>query len=395
MQLPSIRRILVLVYVLSVTATAVHAQQPAATVPSKSVASSSHFAPARCPQRKVTPVVSHTRFSPLDESYFEAPATADEILNSEPDFCESGCAPQCSPECFSYCCDPCRMWTFRAGAIFLHRQRPANQSLISDPAIAGSGLNADDFSPGWGTGVDVSLIRHRLFESNNDLELRYFGIDNRHDTQTLQLTGSPLIINTNPATFVMGGRDISSQYSLSLLNTELNLRHRTGSGVTWIGGFRYLQFNEQLNSQLINGPGVGDVHYNVAATNNLFGMQVGAAYDLLSSCDCCVQLYGNVGLYANQASQNTSLTNFSAPATTFTASGQSTGLATVGEFGVTGSKRIWRNLAIRGGYHVLGLSGISTAPNQFPATSLVNQSGLNTNNSALFHGATLGLELTY
>lgn len=329
-------------------------------------------------------------------SYFETPATADEVLYSQQDFCEPRCAPQCQPKCcYNYCCDPCRQWTFRAGAIFLHRERPDDQPLFSDPAIAGSGLNARDFNPGWGTGVDVSLIRHRLFESNTDLELRYFGIDNWDETQTLRLNGTPLVINTIPPTFITGGRDINSQYSLSLLNAELNLRHRAGPRVTWIGGFRYLQFNEQLNTQLINGPAVGDIHYNVVATNNMFGFQGGAAYDLFSSCSCCVQLYGKAGLYANQASQNTSLTNFSAPAATFTANGQSTSLATVGEFGITGSKRIWRNLALRGGYHALGLSGVSTAPGQFAATSLINQSGLNNNDSVLFHGATVGLELTY
>jgi hypothetical protein len=396
MQLQSIRRILAFACVLSITASLAHAQRTSPTLSAKGAASGSQITSPYHPRRCVTPVISHTNFSPLDESYFESPATADEVLNSEPDFCAAKYAPQCQPQCcYNYCCDPCRQWTFRAGAIFLHRQRPDNQAMVSDPAIAGSGLNAQGFNPGWGTGVDVSLIRHRLFESNNNLELRYFGIDNWNDTQTLRLNGSPLVINTNPATFVMGGRDVSSQYSLSLLNTELNLRRRAGPRVTWIGGFRYLQFNEQLNTQLINGPAVGDVHYNVAATNNLFGLQAGAAYDLFSSCDCCVQLYGKAGLYANQSSQDTSLTNFSAPAATFTANGQSTDLATVGEFGITGSKRIWRNLALRGGYHALGLSGIASAPGQFPATSLVNQSGLNNNDSVLFHGATVGLELTY
>jgi|GEM_PF-2315833 len=55
-----------------------------------------------------------------------------------------------------------------------------------------------------------------------------------------------------------------------------------------------------------------------------------------------------------------------------------------------------RSNVVRGGYQVLGLSGVATAPAQYPATSLINQSGFNNNNdSVLFHGATLGLELTY
>ena len=396
MQLPSVRQLLIFAYALSITAAAAHAQRPQSSATARSFASSQTFASPHRPQRSVRPVVLQSEFSPLDEHYFDAPATADEVLNSEPDYCESNCIPQCEQQCcYNYCCDPSRRWTFQAGAIFLHRQRPDSQSLISDPAIAGSGLNARGFNPGWGTGFDASLIQHRVFGSNNDLELRYFQISDWNDTQTLRLNGSPLVINTNPPTFITGGRNIISQYSSSLVDTELNLRHRAGNRVTWIGGFRYLQFNDRLNTQLIIDTGVDNINYNVSARNDLFGLQAGALFDLFSSCDCCIQLYGKAGLYANQSVHNTAMACNCTPPETFSANGQSTQLATVGEFGVTGSRRIWRNLALRGGYQVIGLSGVATAPGQFPVTNLISQSGLNNNDSVLFHGATLGLELTY
>ena len=41
-------------------------------------------------------------------------------------------------------------------------------------------------------------------------------------------------------------------------------------------------------------------------------------------------------------------------------------------------------VAFRGGYQVIGLSGVATAPGQFPATNFLNQSGLSNNNSVLF-----------
>ena len=116
-----------------------------------------------------TRTVSNQNESALNETYFDAPATPDEVLNSH-GCCDETCAPRC---CYNYCCDPCRTWTFRAGAIFLHRERPDNQPLISDPAIAGSGINANGFNHGWGTGIDTSLIRQHAFQTNNDLELRY------------------------------------------------------------------------------------------------------------------------------------------------------------------------------------------------------------------------------
>lgn len=394
MRIPMMLRILVFTSVLTVTASATIAQRRTAPVPTLQSSSSEPESTRNRGngRRSTISLVSQSNVSPIDESYFEPPLTPAELLNSNSECCTPQCQPPC---CFNYCCDPSRLWTFRVGAMFLHRQRPADQPLISDPAIAGSGLNARDFNPGWGSGIDASLIRHRLFGSNNDLELRYFGINNWTSSQSLQLNGDPLTIHTNPPTSITGGRNINSQYSSSLLNTELNLRHRAGDRVTLLAGFRYLQFNEQLNTQLLTGTGFDDINYNVAATNDLFGLQAGALYDLFSSCDCCVQLYGKAGLYANQSAQYTSMACNCAPPATFSANGQSTRLATVGEFGITGSRRIWRNLALRGGYQMIGLSGVTTAPGQFPATDFLNQSGLSNNNSVLFHGATVGLEWTY
>ena len=328
--------------------------------------------------------------SAVNEPHFESPATPDQVLNSYECFAETDDSSGC---CYNYCCDPCRTWTFRAGAIFLHRSRPDSQTLFSDPS--GSGMNARGFNPGWATGVDVNLIRHRAFGTNNDLELRYFGIDNWTDSQSLRLNGTPVTIQNNPPTSIAGGRDVNSQYSSSLLNTELNMRRRVGNNWTFIGGLRYLQFNEQLNSQLTNGPAPGDHHYNVAALNDLFGVQAGLMYDLCSSCDCCVQLYGKAGLYANHAAQHTALNCFCAPPMSFSANGSTTQAASVGELGINGSKRIWKNLALRGGYQVLILDGVATAPGQFPVTNLVSQSGLGNNDTVVFHGATIGLELTY
>lgn len=332
--------------------------------------------------------------SQVDAATFDPVPTPSQIFNGSEGCGESLVQPTCQC-CTNYCCDPCRTWTVRAGAMFLHRARPDGQLLFSDPAVAGSGVNADDFNPGWGTGVDVSLIQHRTFQTDNDLELRFFGVDSWSDTQSSRLNGNPLVIHNSPPTFITGGRDISSHYSLSLMNTELNLRRRMGSRWTALGGFRHVQFNEELNAQLINGPGVGDVHYNVNANNDLFGLQAGMLYDLSSSCDCCVQLYGKAGIYANHATQFTSLTNFSAPAAVFTVDGGTTQLAGVGEVGVSGSKRIWKNLALRGAYQVFVLDGVATAPGQFPASSFVSQSGLGNDDTVIFHGATIGLEWTY
>jgi hypothetical protein len=79
----------------------------------------------------------------------------------------------------------------------------------------------------------------------------------------------------------------------------------------------------------------------------------------------------------------------------FTVDGGTTQLAGVGEVGVSGSKRIWKNLALRGAYQVFVLDGVATAPGQFPASSFVSQSGLGNDDTVIFHGATIGLEWTY
>ena len=54
-------------------------------------------------------------------------------------------------------------------------------------------------------------------------------------------------------------------------------------------------------------------------------------------------------------------------------------------------------LAVTGGYQLMWLDGLALAPEQIPITSLVapGSAGVNTQGELLFHGATVGLMLTY
>ncbi|MEZ6063243.1 MAG: hypothetical protein R3C19_23090 [Planctomycetaceae bacterium] len=298
--------------------------------------------------------------------------------------------------CFANaCCDPCQTWTASVGAVFVHRAMPKFQPLISDPAAPGAGLNAADFNPGWAAGMDLGLTRHRAFDSATDLEFRFFNVDDWSDSRTLRLNGNPLVIHTNPQTFVTGGRDVTSVYSSRLMSVEANARRCIGSRTTLLYGLRYMQLNERLLNRLTSGPGVGDILFTVAADNDLIGLQTGLVCDLLAGCDCCVQFYGKAGLYLNDAGQFSSLTNFSAPATTFTANGDQLSVAGSGEFGIVARRRLCNNLSLQAGYHVLGLHGVATAPGQLSRSGFLTGTGLDRNDTVMFHGASLQLLLAY
>ncbi len=71
--------------------------------------------------------------------------------------------------------------------------------------------------------------------------------------------------------------------------------------------------------------------------------------------------------------------------------------AFVGEVGLRGGVRVYRNLYATGGYAFMLLDGLALAPDQIPHTNLVPPATatLDTGGTLYFHGATVGLMGTF
>ncbi len=77
--------------------------------------------------------------------------------------------------------------------------------------------------------------------------------------------------------------------------------------LTWIAGFRYFRFQENLfyAASLYDGSisrAADDIYYDVNTTNDLFGFQIGSRLDYCIGCRLNVYGFGKVGAYNNRSS---------------------------------------------------------------------------------------------
>ena len=76
--------------------------------------------------------------------------------------------------------------------------------------------------------------------------------------------------------------------------------------MTWIAGFRYFRFRENLfyAASLDDGSisrAADDIYYDVNTTNDLFGFQIGSRLDYCVGCRLNVYGFGKVGVYNNRS----------------------------------------------------------------------------------------------
>ncbi|MGE4014007.1 MAG: BBP7 family outer membrane beta-barrel protein, partial [Alphaproteobacteria bacterium] len=190
-------------------------------------------------------------------------------------------------------------------------------------------------------------------------------------------------------------------YRTSLNSVEISYRRRTdwwgGFRANFTGGPRFVQLNEKFrlisDDSLPPSPSnTGD--YSIRADNRLFGAQLGVEvnYRFDRARTIGFDLVGRVGVYANQAKQDTIVLDESAQV--FAASVDRVRLATTMDAGLY---FVWEpvpNLTLRAGYELLFINGVALAPQQMATTNSAGAfSQLNMSGNVLYHGASV--RLTY
>lgn len=178
-------------------------------------------------------------------------------------------------------------------------------------------------------------------------------------------------------------------------SAELNWRRRTGTPVTWLAGFRWVEWNQTFKAYDLyssDGSTGRDVVRNQTG-NDLYGGQVGADVMLWNRWkEVTINGIGKAGVYYNDAYSRTQTpTEKGSPK--YAAVADQT--AFFGEVGANANVKLTCWLSWRLGYSVFWLSGVATPADQL---SLAGQGGpkdsttINTNGSVLLHGVTTGLE---
>jgi hypothetical protein len=289
----------------------------------------------------------------------------------------------CEDDC---CCPP--LWTVQAGAIILSRS--SRSALLLEDTVTGDPLlDASDFNSPWAVGVEFAI--RRQLDDCRALEVRYFQVDGWESQETI--TTSPIWnFPTDPPLFGLGVATIDASYATRLYSTEINLRRASSDWLTWLVGFRWVELYEDLALNADFGGNAALVEFTTA--NRLYGGQVGADAVLWDNGSALrVDGIFKAGLFGNASSQEFAVTQSIGPA--FTAEDSQGELAFLGEINFVGVYQWTDNIALRGGYQLLWLEGIATAPDQVAALDVLGASGIDTTGSAFYHGALLGVEVAW
>ena len=192
----------------------------------------------------------------------------------------------------------------------------------------------------------------------------------------------------------------------TISSAELNWRRRTTSPVTWLAGFRWVEWNQGMfvQDRFVFEPAVlppGSSNLDVATGNNLYGGQVGMDLCLWNRPTSALQVnaLGKAGVFYNHASYQRTVGSFMqegfAPTPLGPAAATADQTSFVGELGVNASLRLTNWLSWRAGYTLFWLSGVATPAEQLSVTNVAVSpatAAIDTNGSVLLHGVTTGLE---
>ena len=325
-------------------------------------------------------------------------------------------------------------WTVSAETIVLERLGGVNRTLVERVPgtvpfpdtfiVPGTGaFNSNQFRQGFSGGPKISL-RYQG-DSGYGVEVSYFNILDQSDTKAIG-PDSPAawLVMTAPGTFWQTQdfpyQAMAWQSTTNLYNAEATGRFDISSRVTLLAGFRWLQLNDNLQGtlppadltaptwkqnftfnifQITPGGPAGNYppFWNTRTTNNLYGVQIGVAAEILELGRFSLHGLLKTGIFDNNAQQSTGI---SLEKVVYPSQATTNHAAFVGEAGLQLKYQVIKELALKVGYEALWLDGVALAPGQIQQTfssmpSTVRALGVNCGSGVLFQGVTAGLEYSF
>ncbi len=278
-------------------------------------------------------------------------------------------------------------WLMQGSFVYVDRITEDSNVLLQSTTNTSLQLNASDFDFSWDAGLDVSLIRQCWDDSG--IELRYLDFGQLDSLATIDIGGSLIQVNSSPPLFAPNVQSIAATYTTELRGFELNYHYPLYRYASVLAGFRYVSFDDRLRAVLDAAPQT--FRYHVAASNDLYGGQIGAA-----TVPCwffgCLQAtsFVKVGIYGNDAEHESF---FSTGAATLRVEDSADNSAIVGELGITAQLRLGKHVTFRSGYSLLFLERVAIGSDQVAASDFFNNVGSDDHGGAVFHGASVGVEL--
>jgi hypothetical protein len=298
-------------------------------------------------------------------------------------------------------------WQAQVDALMLWQGNIPSRVLYTDGATGVPALDINQAQTEMAAGARYGLILN--LDPVYAIEGNYFNVSSFAGSAA---TPAGAYGQNNLAAPSLGPKDGILFTSASVLTSgtissaELNWRRRTCSPVTWLAGFRWLEWNQGMvvQDQFVFDPAVlppGSSNLDVATGNNLYGGQVGMDLCLWNRPTSMLQVnaLGKAGVFYNHAAYQRTTGAFMQdglpPVQLGPAAGTADQTSFVGELGVNAGLRLTNWLSWRAGYTLFWLSGVATPADQLSVTNVAASpatASINTNGSVLLHGVTTGLE---
>lgn len=284
-------------------------------------------------------------------------------------------------------------WVAQIDALMLWQGNIPSRVLFTETATGLPALDANQVQPPMSAGPRYGLFLN--LDPVYSIEGNYFNVQS-FAGQAATPVGT--FNENNLAGFGTFGPVFAAEVltNANIQSAEINWRRRTCGPITWLGGFRWVEWNQEMLVGEVND--FGPYAFDARTGNDLYGGQVGMDLCLWNNKTGPIKVngIGKAGIFYNNAYQRMAGIDFSSdPATTTLASAVADQTAFVGEIGANASLRLTEWLSWRAGYTLFWLSGVATPASQFSTTDLAvdpTTTTINTNGSVLLHGVTTGLE---
>lgn len=295
----------------------------------------------------------------------------------------------------------CPRWTGQIDALMLFMGNVPSQTFYVNQSTQQPVLNMNDAIGAMSAGPRYAVTWHR--DACRALEVNYFQVGSFPGAAAV--TAPP---GTTLASQTLGGvpfffSDVVSaelQTSAEIKSWEFNLRRGMGGPVTWIAGFRWVEWNQSMviTDEFFDSEtgATGTDYYATTTGNNLYGAQLGADLMLWNRGNRFrVNGLAKAGVYYNhQAYQRATVISDSIGINDSVTASDDTA-SFVGELAVIGEYRLTNWLSWRAGYTFFWLGGVAVPANQVELsdfTTLPPTASISPYSSALLHGVTTGLE---
>lgn len=315
---------------------------------------------------------------------------------------QSGSRYGFSPAIINRCLGPaCPRWVGQADVLLLWQGNvPATPLLNVDADPFPVALAGDQIPYVMGTGPRTAIIFN--IDQCHGIEANYFNAGNFSANREFTAPADAQLAWAGLGGYAIGGIDSGTASTAGRIQSfELNWRRYNGGSITWLAGFRWIEWNDSLNvtDNWTDDTGQGTDALSAQSVNNLYGGQIGVDAVLLTLFDV-VRFNGvaKAGVYGNMDAGSTVVVESSdpnrIPPTGYYATRNSTGF--FGEVGVNGTVRLTNHLFWRAGYNFFWIGGLATSLNQVNAFDMTVPSGtLNTAGSVFLQGVNTGIEAVW